>query len=231
MSNSFITYLYSHALYIVLAAYIFSIFIIFIISPKTSFFSQPKKDYTEAMKNKNSNTNTCPPCENQCDEEVDSNGKRVGGKRKKRKNKGEDENNDDDILPTDPDYANIKTIREQRMVQDKGIFATLKKEFESLLVTPTASFCELNKTNGSALQAQCDALTHSNCQETSCCIWNVSSGKGKCMAGDANGAMYKTDADGVLINVDTYYYQNKCYGDKCPQKQMMKMKMIGANLG
>ena len=129
--------------------------------------------------------NTCPPCaQQQCDDDDDDeNGKRGKKNKKHKKNKKKNSNQpDEDAMdPSDPNYANIKTIREQRMVQETTMLGSLKKEFESLLMTPVASFCERNKTNGSALQTQCSALTYYNCNSTSCCVWaGASSQIGKC---------------------------------------------------
>lgn len=172
---------------------------------------------------------TCPPCD-QCQEEDDGTDAGVdsNGRKKKKKRKSNAQSDPDAMSPTDPNYANMKTIREQRMVQEKSIMDTLKQEFESLLLTPVASFCEHNKTNGSALQAQCSALTYDNCNSTSCCIWaGASSRSGKCMAGGIKGAMYSTNPDGTPVNVDTYYFQNKCTGPQCELSKMQRMsKMI-----
>ena len=177
-----------------------------------------------------SNGDTCPPC-NQCDD-GDNNGRNKGRNKGRHKKGGPDEPVDEDAMdPSNPDYANIKTIREQRMMQETTMLGSLKKEFESLLLTPVASFCEHNKTNGSALQSQCGALTYDNCNSTSCCVWaGASSQIGKCTAGDAKGSMYKTDTNGNAINVDTYYYQNKCYGPQCELSKMIKMSHMKQKL-
>jgi hypothetical protein len=182
----------------------------------------------EHMNNNNNNGNgsndKCTPC----DQEEDGSG------RKKKKRRGQDGGDvgdeveeeliEDSISPSDPNYANIKTMKEQRMVQRTTMLGSLKKEFDSLFLTPVASFCEHNKTNGSALQAQCSALTYDNCNSTSCCVWASGSSQiGKCTAGDAKGAMYKSDSNGDPVNVDTYYYQNKCIGPDCPLAKMIKM--------
>jgi hypothetical protein len=189
--------------------------------------------FVESMSN--SNNNACPPCaqQQQCestDDNGDDNGTRGkrGKKHKKNNSNQPDKVIDEDAMdPSDPNYANIKTIREQRMVQETTMLGSLKKEFESLLLTPVASFCERNKTNGSALQTQCSVLTYDNCNSTSCCVWaGASSQIGKCTAGDAKGSMYKTDPNGNAIHVDTYYYQNKCHGPRCELSKMIKMSHV-----
>ena len=179
--------------------------------------------------NNNSNNDKCTPCDQECDQEEDDNSGRKKKKKKGKRNGQEEEEEEeepieDSISPSDPNYANIKTMKEQRMVQRTTMLGSLKKEFDALFLTPVASFCEHNKTNGSALQAQCSALTYDNCNSTSCCVWAGSSSQiGKCTAGDAKGAMYKSDSNGDPINVDTYYYQNKCIGPDCSLSKMIKM--------
>jgi hypothetical protein len=37
----------------------------------------------------------------------------------------------------------------------------------------------------------------------------------KCLAGNATGPTYKTDAEGKQINITKYYHMNKCYGKGC----------------
>jgi len=174
--------------------------------------------------------NKCTPCNNEGNNEGNNGGSGNKKKKNKKKNGAEEEEVvpvEDTMSPSDPNYQNIQTIREQRMVQRTTMLGTLKKEFASLFLTPVASFCEYNKANGSVLQEQCSALTYDNCGDTSCCVWaGVSPQMGKCTAGDANGMMYKTDASGNTINMDTYYYQTKCYGTQCSLAKMMKMKKM-----
>jgi hypothetical protein len=170
----------------------------------------------------------CTPCD-QYDDEDGSGNRRRGGRRNRRSNNGEEEDVpiEDEMGPSDPNFANIQTIREQRMVQRQSILSNLKNEFESLFLSPPASFCEHNKTNSSALQKQCSALTYNNCNSTSCCVWvGKSSQFGKCAAGDATGTMFKTNADGEPINVDTYYYKNKCFGSQCPLAKIIQMSRV-----
>ena len=44
--------------------------------------------------------------------------------------------------------------------------------------------------------------------DVKCCVY----GNGKCVAGDISGPTYKTDKDGKLITMDSYYYLGKCRG-------------------
>ena len=75
----------------------------------------------------------------------------------------------------------------------------------------TNTFCESYLENSGELEKACNQLTTSNCANVNCCVFN----NGKCAAGDINGPTYKTDKDGKLITMDTYYYLGKCHG-KCP---------------
>jgi hypothetical protein len=64
------------------------------------------------------------------------------------------------------------------------------------------TFCESYLGNSVELEKACKQLTQSNCADIKCCVFN----NGKCAAGDINGPTYKTDKDGNLITMDTYYY-------------------------
>ena len=182
----------------------------------------------------------CTPCDQEEDTGTGKSGGRNGKNGRNGSNRnGKDSNGredgteeevvyeEDTMTPDNPNFANIQTIRQQRMVQRQSTLGSLKQEFESLFLTPSASFCEHNKGNISALQEQCSALTFDNCNSTSCCVWAGKSSRiGKCAAGDATGLTYKTAPDGTPINVDTYYYQNKCNGPQCPLAKMVKMSRM-----
>ena len=75
----------------------------------------------------------------------------------------------------------------------------------------TNTFCESYLENSGELEKACEQLTKNNCANVTCCVFN----NGKCAAGDVNGPTYKTDKDGNLITMDSYYYLGKCQG-KCP---------------
>jgi hypothetical protein len=87
------------------------------------------------------------------------------------------------------------------------------------------AFCQSYKGNSGNLNTACGNLTNKNCNATSCCILTSDQ---KCVAGNADGATYNTDSNGKTINLDYYYYQNKCYGEKCPNKikKMIMLKTI-----
>ena len=69
----------------------------------------------------------------------------------------------------------------------------------------TNTFCESYLENSGELEKACEQLTKSNCANVTCCVFN----NGKCAAGDINGPTYKTDKDGNLITMDSYYYLGK----------------------
>ena len=87
-----------------------------------------------------------------------------------------------------------------------------KIEKEDIKLLPAENFCESYLGNSEELEKSCNQLTESNCSEVKCCVY----GNGKCVAGDINGATYKTDKEGKLITMDTYYYLGKCLGTNCP---------------
>jgi hypothetical protein len=115
-------------------------------------------------------------------------------------------------------------IEEQpkKLLQVVTIEGLKERENSNSIKTGADAFCESYKGSSGDLNTACGKLTNKNCNSTSCCI--LTSDK-KCVAGNASGATYNTDSNGNTINLDYYYYQNKCYGDKCPDK-MKKMKII-----
>jgi hypothetical protein len=82
---------------------------------------------------------------------------------------------------------------------------------ENIKLNPVESFCESYLGNSTELEGACNQLTESNCAQTKCCVYTGE----KCVAGDKDGPTYKTDKDGKLITIDSYYYLGKCQG-KCP---------------
>jgi hypothetical protein len=82
---------------------------------------------------------------------------------------------------------------------------------QTLMSSSSHNFCESYLGQSSGLEESCNQLTKTNCGEVKCCVY----ANDKCVAGDANGPTYKTDKDGKLITMDTYYYLGKCNG-KCP---------------
>lgn len=158
----------------------------------------PPKNYSNIFLDSNNDTGDdtadCPPCNqrngrslnNEYDEEDDEVDNPMFGRRRRGGN-----------IPRD--------IKPNPMIDMMA-----EKEFKKLDLDPTTSFCE-QQTNGIKLQQECSMLTGTKCGETSCCVW----ANGKCAAGNSSGTIFKTDKFGEPINVDTYYYQNKCYGPSC----------------
>lgn len=75
------------------------------------------------------------------------------------------------------------------------------------------SFCNTFGKDSSKLQEACGRLTGKNCKNIGCCVWTNGE---KCLAGGVTGPTYKTDSNGKTLEVDNYYYLNKCYGNNCP---------------
>jgi hypothetical protein len=83
----------------------------------------------------------------------------------------------------------------------------------SLTTDKSDAFCKSHSGNSNILNQSCNKLSNKNCNSTSCCILTSNN---KCLAGNKDGAIFNSDKKGKTINLDYYYYQNKCYGNKCP---------------
>lgn len=90
---------------------------------------------------------------------------------------------------------------------------TNPKPKTSIIVNKSDAFCENHRGSSNILEQSCGELTQDNCNSTSCCVWTSNN---KCVAGKANGPTFNSDKNGKTKNLDYYYYQNKCYGAKCP---------------
>jgi hypothetical protein len=86
-------------------------------------------------------------------------------------------------------------------------------EDNSIIMNKNDAFCESHRGSSGALDESCGKLTQSNCNSTSCCVWTSDN---KCMAGGQGGPTFNSDAKGKTKHLDYYYFQNKCYGPKCP---------------
>jgi hypothetical protein len=87
------------------------------------------------------------------------------------------------------------------------------KDNTSIIVNKSDAFCQHHTGSSHILENSCGKLTQGNCNTTSCCVWTSNN---KCVAGKAKGPTFNTDDNGKTKNLDYYYYQNKCYGSKCP---------------
>lgn len=106
---------------------------------------------------------------------------------------------------------------ESKLVQQVTVetFETPNEEIpnvETPIVSSSEIFCESYLGKSSDLEKGCNELTESNCGQVKCCVY----GNDKCVAGNINGPIYKTDNDGKLITMDYYYYLGKCHGTNCP---------------
>lgn len=72
-------------------------------------------------------------------------------------------------------------------------------------------FCSSLIHDSHKRESGCNKLTKGNCQSSDCCVFL--NGK-KCVAGNANGPVYRSNDNGDKIDVDNYYFKSKCYG-KC----------------
>jgi len=91
-------------------------------------------------------------------------------------------------------------------IVSKNVLEGLK----SMLTSGQQSFCESH--SGFGLEQSCSKLTNNNCNLTSCCVWTSNN---KCKAGDASGPTFNSDEKGKTVELDYYYFQNKCYGNGC----------------
>jgi hypothetical protein len=80
-----------------------------------------------------------------------------------------------------------------------------EQNIENQLSSSSQNFCESYLGDSTKLEESCNQLTKTHCGEVKCCVY----GNGKCVAGDLNGPTYKTDKDGKLITMDSYYYLGK----------------------
>ena len=83
----------------------------------------------------------------------------------------------------------------------------------SIIMNKSDAFCESHRGSSGTLDDSCKKLTQTNCNTTSCCVWTSDE---KCVAGSAKGPTFNSDSKGKTIPLDYYYFQNKCYGSKCP---------------
>jgi hypothetical protein len=88
---------------------------------------------------------------------------------------------------------------------------------EGLATNPSDAFCANYRGSGGKLDSACQKLTKNNCNSTSCCVWTS---ENKCAAGNANGPIFNSDSNGKTKQLGYYFFQNKCYGEKCKQNVM-----------
>lgn len=89
------------------------------------------------------------------------------------------------------------------------------ENIDTNIILPSAksdAFCETERGSSGALDKSCGNLTKNNCNTTSCCVWTSDS---KCVAGGIQGPTFNSHSNGKTKKLDYYYFQNKCYGEKC----------------
>lgn len=108
-------------------------------------------------------------------------------------------------------FINIKGINlnaskpKSKLVQQVTVETFSNDLNTNLLSSSSDNFCESYLGNSKQLEKACNQLTKSNCADIKCCVF----ANEICVAGDINGPTYKTDKDGKLITIDSYYYLGK----------------------
>jgi len=88
-----------------------------------------------------------------------------------------------------------------------------ENEDNPIMMNKSDAFCESYRGSSGSLDDACGKLTQTNCGSTSCCVWTSDK---KCVAGGQGGPTFNSDTKGKTKQLDYYYFQNKCYGEKCP---------------
>ena len=99
-----------------------------------------------------------------------------------------------------------KVITESMTILDEN------DELVEDMMNGSKNFCSENQEDPVNMNTKCSILSNANCKMSECCALVNDN---KCMAGDANGPVFKNDSDGKSIPIDSYYYMNKCYGPSC----------------
>jgi hypothetical protein len=121
-----------------------------------------------------------------------------------------------DLNPPKPESKLVQQVTVETLDMMNGISMDDSQEnIKKMKLNPSESFCKSYLGNSQELEGACNKLTETNCAQTSCCVFSKTSEIGKCVAGGLDGPTYKTDKDGKLITMDTYYYLGKCRG-QCP---------------
>ena len=95
---------------------------------------------------------------------------------------------------------------------DPPVKKTVTEEitYEGMSNKDIGSLCSSTNSKNE-IEANCNKLTETNCKSVGCCVYLNNE---KCVSGNQNGPQFSTDSNGNKINVDNYYFKNKCYG-KC----------------
>ncbi len=104
------------------------------------------------------------------------------------------------LNPPKPESKLVQQVIVETLDTLGGLSSEVITEFN-----PMGSFCDSYLGNSMELEDACNELTEDNCTQTRCCFYT---GK-KCVAGDKDGPTYKTDKDGKLLTIESYYYLGK----------------------
>ena len=114
-----------------------------------------------------------------------------------------------DLNPPKPESKLVQQVTVETLDNMNGtLMQDSEENIENLKLNPVESFCESYLGNSLELDKACSELTEGNCATTKCCVYTGN----KCVAGDKDGPTYKTDKDGKLITIDSYYYLGKRQG-------------------
>jgi len=137
-----------------------------------------------------------------------------------------------DLNPPKPETKLVQQVTVETLdTMDHSLMQDSKENIERMKLNPVESFCESYLGNSQELESACNQLTETNCAQVKCCVFRKSGQteetqteeeqkeqnekKEQCVAGNLNGPTYKTDKDGKMITMDSYYYLGKCSGS-CP---------------
>lgn len=144
-----------------------------------------------------------------------------------------------DLNPPKPETKLVQQVTVETLdTMDGSSMQDSKENIARMKLSLGESFCKTYLGNSQELETACNELTETNCAQTKCCVFRKSGQteekqteegqpeegqpeekqnekKGQCVAGNLQGPTYKTDKDGKLITMDSYYYLGKCRGS-CP---------------
>ena len=81
--------------------------------------------------------------------------------------------------------------------------------YEGMSNKDVGNLCSSNNSKNE-IEENCSKLTETNCKSVGCCVYLNNE---KCVSGNQHGPQFLSDSDGNKINVDNYYFKNKCNGN------------------
>jgi hypothetical protein len=108
---------------------------------------------------------------------------------------------------------NLKIEEQPRELIKVVTIEGFEKPDTSIIINSSDAFCQSYRGSSGELDDACGKMTRNNCTDTSCCVWTSDD---KCRAGNASGPTFNSDENGKTRTLDYYYFQGKCYGEKCP---------------